>query len=385
MKNFNISFPTEIWFGKNQIKNLGKLIKNYGSKVLFSYGGGSIKKSGIYDKVVRALEKKKLQFFELSGIQPNPRIEAVRKGIKICKDNNLDFILAVGGGSVIDCSKIIACGFYYDDDPWDFLIGKAKPQKALPLGVILTISATGSQTNGGAVISNTKNQQKLAIINSILKPKFAILDPSYTMTVPAYYTAAGIADTMSHAFEQYFSSVQNTYLQDRLAEVVLKTCVEFGPKALKDPNDYMARAELMWASTLGLNEILGIGKLGGDWATHFIEHELSALYDIAHGIGLAILTPHWMKYVLNDDTIDRFVNLAKNVWGVEESNDKFVMAQEGIKRTQEFFKSLEIPTSLKEVNIGEENLEKMANRFTQIGLVKRLNKEDVLNILKAAL
>ena len=385
MKNFNISFPTEIWFGKNQINTLGRLIESYGSKVLFTYGGGSIKKNGIYGKVVRELEKKKLEFFELSGIQPNPRIESVREGIKICKDNNLDFILAVGGGSVIDCSKTIACGFYYDGDPWDFLLAKARPQEALPLGVILTISATGSETNGGAVISNTKTQQKLTLISQILRPKFAILDPTYTMTVSAYYTAAGIADTMSHAFEQYFSSVRNTYLQDRLSEAVLKTCVEFGPKALKDPNDYHARSELMWASTLGLNQILGLGKLFGDWATHAIEHELSALYDIAHGIGLAILTPHWMKYVLNDKTIDRFVNLAKNLWGVEESNDKFAMAQEGIIRTQEFFKSLEIPTSLKEINIGEENLEKIANRFKKIGLVKKLNNEDVLSILRAAL
>lgn len=380
---FNISFPTEIWFGKRQIRNLGKLITKYGSKVLFTYGGGSIIKNGIYDKVVDTLNKKKIQFYELSGIQPNPQIESAREGIEICRENNLDFILAVGGGSVIDCSKAISCGFYYDGDPWDFFKGRTLPNKALPLGVVLTHSATGTQCNGGAVVSNSKTLQKLTIDKPILKPKFCILDPTYTMTVSAYQTAAGIADIMSHAFEQLFSPTQNTYLQDRLAEAVLKTCLKFGPVAIKDPNNYDARAELMWASTIGLNKILEVGKQG-DWATHLIEHELSAIYNLTHGVGLAILTPHWMNYVLNDDTVNRFVSIAKNVFNVEESSDKFVMAKEGIKKLQDFFKSIGMPSSLKEVNIDNKNLEKIANSFSTVGFVKELKSEDILNILREA-
>ncbi|MCP4760613.1 MAG: iron-containing alcohol dehydrogenase [archaeon] len=391
MKDFNISFPTEIWFGNTQTKNVGDLIKKFnGSKVLLAYGGGSIKKNGIFDTVVKYLKEQKIEFFELSGIRPNPRITSVRKGVKMCKDNNLDFILAVGGGSVIDCCKAIAAGSFYDGDPQDLVLRKAKITNALPLGTILTLAATGSEANAGCVISSADEDEKkykVPMSSPLLKPKFSILNPDYTMTVSSYQTAAGTADIMSHAFEQYFSSIKDTFLEDKLNEAVLKTCIKYCPIALKEPDNYIARSELMWASTIGLNGLIGAGKIG-DWATHLIEHVLSAVYDITHGAGLAILTPHWMEHILSDDTIDRFVSLSKNLWNIPEIDDKFTMAREGIKKTSEFFKSIGMPTKLREAKIEEKKLELIANMsvspYGEIGNVKVLKKEDVSQILKAA-
>ncbi|MCP4760414.1 MAG: iron-containing alcohol dehydrogenase [archaeon] len=391
MKDFDISFPTEILFGSKQTKNVGVLIKKYkGTKILFAYGGGSIKQNGIFDLVVKCLKEQKIEFLELSGIRPNPRITSVRNGVEICKKNNLNFILAVGGGSVIDCCKAIAAGYYYDGDPQDLVLRKSKITNALSLGTILTLAATGSESNAGCVISSADEDEikyKVPMSSPLLKPKFSILNPDYTKTVSAYQTAAGTADIMSHAFEQYFSSIKNTYLNDKLTEAVLKTCIKYCPVALKEPNNYIARSELMWASTIGLNGLLGAGK-EGDWATHLIEHVLSAFYDITHGAGLAILTPYWMENILSDDTVDRFVSLAVNVWNIPNSDEKFSLAKEGIEKTQEFFKSIALPTHLREVNIKEDNLEILADTavqpFGEIGNVKKLKKRDVLQILKAA-
>lgn len=387
MLKFSYSIPTNVHFGKGRIQVLAKEIKKYGSKVLLTYGGGSIKKNGLYDSIVEIFNENDISFCELNGIDPNPRLTSVNEGIKICKENNIDFILAVGGGSVIDCSKIIAAGYHYEGDPWDFFIGKARIKQALPIGTILTLAATGSEMNGNAVISNMETEEKLGTFGESLKPKFSILDPTYTMTVPVKQTAAGTADIMSHVFEQYFSPTEGAFLQDRLAEAVLKTCIEYGPIAIKNSENYEARANLMWSSSIALNGLLTYGKIT-DWATHGMEHELSAIYDITHGIGLAILTPNWMEHVLDDGTVDKFVEYGVNVWGISLEEDKYSVARKAIEKTREFFKGLGIPMTLKEVGINEERLQEMAEKATKfrpLGGFKKLDKNDVLEIYKASL
>jgi butanol dehydrogenase len=292
MLNFTMSMPTEVYFGKDTLDGLfGYLSKFGGKRILLVYGGGSIKKNGIYDKTVSILNSNGIFFKELSGIKPNPRISSVRDGVKIIRDNRLDFILAAGGGSVIDACKAIAAGAVYDGDPWDFYLRKAKLEKApLPIGVILTLAATGSETNWGSVVSDDETERKLPFRHEWLRPKFAVLDPVFTYSVPPFHTAAGIADIMAHVFEQYFSPTKSAYLSDRLAEAVMKTVIHYAPKVMKDPEDYEARANILWAGTLALNQLLTYGK-ATDWATHMIEHEVSAIYDISHGAGLAVLFP----------------------------------------------------------------------------------------------
>ncbi|AAO35042.1 NADH-dependent alcohol dehydrogenase [Clostridium tetani] len=386
MLNFNYSIPTKIFFGKGQIEILGKEIKKYGNKVLIVYGGGSIKKNGVYDEIVNIFKDNNINFWELSGVEPNPRITTVRKGIKVCKENDIDFILAVGGGSSIDCSKVIAAGYYYKGDPWDIVLNSSKIENAIPLGTILTLSATGSEMNAGAVITNLETNEKLGTHHPSMAPKFSILDPSYTFTVPAKHTAAGIADIMSHTFENYFSKTKEAYLQNRMAESILKTCIEYGKVAMEEPENYEARANLMWASSLAINGILSYGK-ETKWSVHPIEHELSAFYDITHGIGLAILTPYWMEYVLDDSTLDNFVEYGINVWNINDKEDKYNIANKSIEKTREYFTSLGIPSTLKEVGIEEEKLAEMAKAATRrgdVGGFRPLKEEDVLKIYKLA-
>ncbi|RXI40948.1 NADH-dependent alcohol dehydrogenase [Clostridium tetani] len=386
MLNFNYSIPTKIFFGKGQIEILGKEIKKYGNKVLVVYGGGSIKKNGVYDEVVNIFKDNNINFWELSGVEPNPRITTVRKGIKMCKENDVDFILAVGGGSSIDCSKVIAAGCYYKKDPWDIVLDSSKIENAIPLGTILTLSATGSEMNAGAVITNLETNEKLGTHHPSMAPKFSILDPSYTFTVPKKHTAAGIADIMSHTFENYFSKTKEAYLQNRMAESILKTCIEYGKVAIEEPQNYEARANLMWASSLAINGILSYGK-ETKWSVHPIEHELSAFYDITHGVGLAILTPYWMEYVLDYGTLDNFVEYGVNVWNIDDKQDKYAIANKAIEKTREYFVSLGIPSTLKEVGIEEEKLEEMAKAATRRGAVggfRPLKEEDVLKIYKLA-
>lgn len=387
MLNFNYSIPTEVFFGRGQIEVLGEQIKKHGSKVLLTYGGGSIKSNGIYDKVMEILKNNNIEFYELSNIEPNPRITSVRNGIELCRKHNLDFILAVGGGSVIDCSKVIGAGFYYNGDAWDIVVDSSKIKNCLPIGSILTLSATGSEMDSGAVITNLETNDKLATGNPSMAPKFSILDPTYTFTVPKNQTAAGTADIMSHIFEVYFSKTKEAYLQNRMAEAQLLTCIKYGPIAINNPNNYEARANLMWTSSLAINGLLDYGK-ETEWTVHMMEHELSAYYDITHGVGLAILTPHWMKYILNDSTVDKFVEYGVNVWKINENEDKYIIANKAIEKTKEFFVSLGIPSSLKEVGIGEEKLLEMAKGATRYGVIGNfgpLSTEDVVNIYKAAL
>ncbi|MBU4487043.1 MAG: iron-containing alcohol dehydrogenase [Candidatus Delongbacteria bacterium] len=390
MDNFTMSMPTEVLFGQEMTKNLSDMIKKYnGSRVLIVYGGGSVKKTGIYDMVTDHLKENGIFYKELAGVKPNPRISSVREGIKIIRENKLDFILAVGGGSVIDASKGMAAGSTYDGDPWDFYLRKAKLEKSpLPIGVILTLAATGSEMNGGSVVSNDETERKLPFRHPMLKPKFSILDPTFTFSVPKFHTAAGITDIMAHVFEQYFSPTDSAYLSNRLAEAIMKTCIHYAPKVMENPFDYEARANILWSGTLALNELLTYGKVT-DWATHLIEHEISAIYDISHGAGLAILFPNWMKFVLDEDNVNKFIEFAKNVWDVNtKGKTELDIALESIERTREFFDFLEMPSSLTEVGIDDSRLEEMADKaiiFGDLGGFKKLGKEDVLEILKMSL
>lgn len=386
MLDFNYAISTKIFFGKNKIEQLGEQLKQYGKNILFVYGGGSIKKNGLYDSVTNIFTKNSIVYHELPGVQPNPRITSVRQGIKLCREHSIESIVAVGGGSVIDCAKTIATGVYHQGDPWDlFLLGDSTIKKALPIGTILTLAGTGSEMNGNAVLSNEETEQKLAIHHDILRPKFSILDPTYTFTVPKNQTAAGTVDIFSHILEQYFSPTKDAFVQNRVAESLLKTCIYYGPIALKEPTNYEARAQLMWTSSLALNGLLGYGKIT-DWATHGIEHALSAAYDVTHGAGLAILIPYWMEYVLSEETTDTFVEYAQNVWQIKGRND-LAVARKGIEKTREFFTNLGMPKTLRDVGVKENKLEDMAQKtvlYGDVGKFKKLGKNDVLAILKNA-
>lgn len=387
MLNFCYSVPTEIFFGENQIDVLGDQIKKYGSRILLVYGGGSIKRIGLYEKVVKILKDNNIYFCELSSVEPNPRISSVRDGIKLCKENKIDLILAVGGGSVIDCAKVIGAGYYYEGDPWEIVLDYRKIKKVLPLATVLTLSATGSEMNAGAVITNLETSEKLPTFHEEMAPKFSILDPTYTFTVSREQTAAGTADIMSHIFEVYFSTTKSAYLQDRMSEALLLTCIKYGKLAIEEPENYEARANLMWASSLAINGLLSLGK-ETEWSVHAMQHELSAFYDITHGVGLAILTPHWMEYALDKHTVDSFVEYGVNVWGINPTVYNFKIARLAIQKTRDFFVSVGLPSTLREIGIGEEKLEEMAEHAVsngKIGNFKPLDAQDVLNIFKAAL
>ncbi|WP_291855826.1 iron-containing alcohol dehydrogenase [Marinilabilia sp.] len=387
MQNFNYHVPTKILFGKDKVTETAKEIKEHGSRVLLTYGGGSVKRIGLYDQVVNQLRENDLFFVELSGIQPNPRITSVREGVKLCRDNQIDFILAIGGGSVIDASKAIAAAVNYEGDAWDFLMQKARVENAVPLGTVLTLAATGSEMNGNAVITNEETREKRGMGSDQLRPKFSVLDPTYTFSVNKYHTAAGTVDIMSHIFENYFAPADGTFVQDIIAESILKTCIKYGPVALVEPENYEARANLLWAGSLALNGLTLTGKKTGDWATHGIEHEVSAIYDLTHGAGLAIIHPVWMKYVLSVETSSKFAQMARNVWNVEEPDD-MKAAEKGIAAVREFFNSLGMPATLTDAQIPGEHFEEMGKKaciFGKIGSFKRLDAADVVAILKKAL
>lgn len=389
MKNFNYNVSTKILFGTGKVDELGKEVKKIGNKVLLVYGKGSIKKNGLYDKVIEVLKREEITIFELPNIDPNPRIECVYYGAETCKREGIDLVLAIGGGSTIDCAKAIAAQSKYNGDIWEDLYVKNKMKQltsALPVASVLTLAATGSEMNGNSVISNMNENRKLAIGSDLLRPVFSILDPIYTYSVNKYQTAAGTADIMSHIFEQYFSPDHDGFLQNRLMEGLLKTVIHFGPIAYNEPENYEARANLMWGSSLALNGLLTYGKISTDWATHGMEHELSAYHDITHGVGLAILTPVWMEYVLSDENVHRFEEYGKYVWEIS-GDDPMTIAKEAINKTRDFFKSLDIPSTLREVGIEEGNLERMADAavvFGPLGTMKKLHKADVLEILKRA-
>lgn len=388
MQNFTFKSPTKIIFGKDTENLLGKEIKQYSSKVLLCYGGGSIKKTGLYDKVINSLKENNVDYVELSGIRPNPRLSLVYQGIKLCRENNINFILGVGGGSVIDTAKAIAVGVPYDGDVWDFYTGKEKVTKALPVGDILTIPATGTEASNSSVITKEEGLYKKGINSDLIRPVFSILNPELTYTLPAYQTACGACDMMAHIMERYFTNEPNVDLTDRLSEAALKTIINNTPLVLKDPENYNARAEIMWAGTLAHNGLMGTGRVE-DWASHKIEHELSAIYDIAHGAGLSIVFPAWMKYVYKHN-IKRFVQFAVRVWDVNLSFDnEEAIALEGIRRITEFFKSIGLPVTLTDAGIPQDRIEEMADKCTSSdtktwGNFVTLHKQDIINIYKLA-
>ena len=358
MENFNFYAPTKMLFGRGKVAELPQEMKPFGSRVLLVYGGGSIKKNGIYDTVINLLRGEGFELFELGGVTPNPKIEAVRCGVSLAWENHVDMVLAVGGGSTVDCGKAIAAGACHEGDPWELVKDAGKIQAALPIFTVLTMSATGSEMNETAVISNLEAKEKQGVHSGYLYPRVSVLDPTYLYTLPAGQTAAGVADIMSHIFEGYFKRTEDAYVQDKFAEGILKTCIKWGPVALTEPENYSARANIMWAGTLAHNDVCGVGR-EQDWASHNLEHELSAFYDCAHGAGLAVMFPAWMTYVMHHD-VDRFAQFAVRVWGCEMNfEDPEETAKEGIARTKAFFRSVGMPTSFAELGAKEEDIPKL--------------------------
>lgn len=388
MVDFNFQNSTKLIFGKDKELTVGEEVKKFSDKVLMHYGGGSIKSSGLYEKIITSLKNVGVEVIELSGVKPNPRLSLVKEGIKLVKENQIDFILAVGGGSVIDSAKAISLGSKCLGDVWDFFeTGKDFDGTCIPLGVVLTIPAAGSETSGGTVITNEEGGYKRSTGHPTMRPKFAIMNPELTYTLPDYQTACGVCDMFAHILERYFTNVENVGLTDRLCEGTMKNIIENGKKLLVNGTDYAARAEIMLSGTIAHNDSLSMGRIG-DWASHDIEHELSGIYDIAHGAGLAIIFPAWMKYVYKHD-INRFAQFANRVFEVEiDLNDLEGTALKGIQALTNFFKEIGLPVTLEDANISDDRLEEMASKRTEngtIGSFVKLSKEDVLNIYKLAL
>jgi len=355
MNNFTFYSPTYFVFGKNEESKAGHYVKRFGgTKVLIHFGGGSVIRSGLLDRVKDSLQKEGIEYIELGGVLPNPRSGLVYTGIELCKKNGVDFVLVVGGGSAIDSAKAIAAGTKYDGDFWDFYEGK-DVQEALKVGTILTIAAAGSEGSGDSVITKEEGMLKRGASGEALRPVFSILNPELTQTLPAYQTACGATDIMAHVFERYFTNTLEVEITDRLCEAVLLTMIKEVPKVIQDPNDYNARANIMWAGMVAHNNIVGVGR-DQDWASHIIEHELSALYDCAHGAGLAVVFPAWMKYVMKHD-INRFAQLAVRVWGCQmDFVHPEVTAEEGIQRLKGFLTSIGMPISFAELGAKEEDI-----------------------------
>lgn len=386
MKNFSFYNPTKVFFGKGQVEKVGKLVKEYGDTVLLVYGKSSIKKIGLYDRVVKLLEKEDIKIFDFGGIDPNPRIESIREGAALCKKHNVDLVLAVGGGSTIDASKGIASAALYDGDPWDFYSYKVESNGALPIATILTLAATGSEMNAGTVVTNFETKEKNGWGSPYTNPKFSILDPENTYSVSPHQTGCGVVDALTHVYEFYFSN-EDAYLNDRVCEGIMKTIIHYGPIALENPLDYEARANLMFGATLALNGVTGFAK-DFEGFNHTTEHVLSAFYDIAHADGLSILAPHWMRYILSEKTVNKFYEFAVNVWGVHPGKDKMAIAKEGIKRVSEYYKSLNMPLYLKDLDITDIPLDEIVNKAVRgesLGRYVALTKEDVKMILTKAL
>lgn len=388
MLNFEFISPTKIIFGKGTHRDVGIHTAGYSKKILFHYGKESIKKTGLYDEVIKSLKENGVEYVELSGVEPNPRLSLVKEGIDICRKNNIDFILAVGGGSVIDSAKAISVGAVYDSDVWDFYCGKANPVKSLGVGVVLTLSAAGSEASKSSVITNEDGWYKRGLGSDIIRPVFSILNPELTYTVSKYQTACGAVDIMAHIMERYFTHTKNVEITDRLCEGALKTIIKNAAIAIEEPENYDARAEFMWTGLLAHNDILGVGR-EGDWASHQIEHELSAIYDIAHGAGLAIIYPAWSKYVYKAN-IPKFAQFAQRVWNVDYNfENPEETALEGIRRMKDFFSKIGMPVTLKEGGIGEDRLYEMAQKCKlpngdTVGSIVKLTRDDVLNIYKMA-
>lgn len=387
MRAFEFHNPTRLIFGQGKLEVLTREVPKYGKRVLLVYGGGSIKRSGLYDEVIGFLKQAEVEITELAGVEPNPRLATVHKGVELCKQHDIDFILAVGGGSVLDCTKAIAVGAKYNGDMWDFVERKAVPTAALPYGTVLTMAATGSEMNSGSVITNEATQEKLGWGSPLVFPAFSILDPTYTFSLPRDQTVYGMVDMMSHVFEHYFHLDTNTPVQLGWCETILRAVIEVAPKLVDDLENYELRETVMFCGTMALNGFLNMG-LAGDWATHNIEHAVSAVYDIPHGGGLAILFPNWMKHNI-DVKPERFARMAVKVFDVNaEGKSERQVAEEGIEALRSFWSSIGAPSRLADYDITDKDIELMADkamRFGPFGNFKKLQREDVVSIYQASL
>ena len=386
MQNFDFHNPTRLILGKDTIPELGKYIAEYGNKkVLLLYGKGSVMRNGVYDQVVKSLKDYNIEYVEMSGVKPNPVLSKVVETVALMKKEEVDAIVAVGGGSVLDTSKISAASYYYEGNPWDFYERKVVPERALPIYGVLTISATGSEMNSGGVITNEEEKKKWGWGSKYTYPRLSIIDPSVQSSLPVNQTINGAVDTLSHVFEAYFGGTKDTLMQDELSEGIIRTTMECVRTLIKDPNDYEARANLAWAATLALNGLNGLGRKG-DWASHSIEHSISAYYDIAHGEGLAIVFPAWMTYVHKQD-VEKFARFGEKIFGIKEET-KEDSALKAIEAYKDFLREIGAPVSLKERNITDEKIEEMSKNALlrgPIGTLLQLNSNDVYEILKLAL
>jgi alcohol dehydrogenase YqhD (iron-dependent ADH family) len=384
MNNFTYVNGTKLIFGKDVEEQIGEITKPYGNKVLIHYGGGTIKRTGLYDKIVKSFKEASIDFVELGGVKPNPRLSLVKEGIALCKKEGVDFILAVGGGSVIDSAKAIAAGALFDGDIWDFYQKKVNIEGSLPTGVIVTIPAAGSETSAGSVILNEDGMYKMAAGHPSFRPEFALLNPEITYTLPPYQTACGVADMLAHVMERYFTNTKHVELTDRLCEATMKTIINQGPKVMENPNDYDARAEIMLSATIAHNGSLELGRTT-DWASHMIEHELSGIYDLAHGAGLSIVFPAWMKYNLPEKKAF-FAKFAHNVFGIEFNIDDIEgMAMKGIKALEDFYVKMGLPIRLEDAGITDNRFEEMALKATgndsfTLGNFKTIKSADIVKI-----
>jgi alcohol dehydrogenase YqhD (iron-dependent ADH family) len=389
MDDFVFQNPTMIYFGKHHEAEVGRIASQYGSRVLLHFGGQSAERSGLLPLIRKELAAAGLTCFELGGVQPNPRLSLVYRGIELCRQNNIELVLAVGGGSVIDSAKAIAAGAPYSGDVWDFYTGKAVPEKALPVGTVLTIPAAGSESSPGSVITKEEGLLKRAVNADCLFPRFSILNPARCFTLPPAQIANGVTDIMCHLMERYFTNSRPVEFTDRLIEATLRTVIAAASRVLANPASYDDWAELMWAGTIAHNNLLDTGRKG-DWASHDIEHELSALYDIAHGAGLAIVTPAWMKYVLKHD-LARFAQYAVRVWAVEDNYfDPERIARAGIARLEAFWSSVGQKVRLSEIGIDDSRFAEMARKCTDddtqtVGHFVPLRSRDIEAIYRLAL
>lgn len=388
MNDFVYDIPVKVYFGQNQLAHLGAELAVYGQRVLLVYGGGSIKKTGLYAAVVREIEQAGLQLFEISGIEPNPRIRSVREGAELCKKEKIDVLLAVGGGSTIDAAKFMAAGACVDFDPWLFFSEWAAIEKALPLITMPTLAATGSEMDCGGVISNPETQDKIGRMAGPLLPKVSFLNPMLTYTVSRYQTACGSADIFNHIMEVYFNLNQDLYLLDSCMEAMMRTVIKYAPIALRQPDDYEARANLMWTSSWAINGFADGGKRQA-WSCHPIEHELSAVYDITHGHGLAILAPRWMQYCLNEKTAEKYRQFGVNVFGISQQLPVREIAQKSIEALEKFFfETLGLASTLQELDIDDKYFARMAEKSCPGGVLPgfvSLQPEDVEKILRMCL
>lgn len=363
MESFNFYSPTEFVFGRGRESECGELVKKYGgSKVLLHFGGASAERSGLLAKVRDSLLKAGVDFIELGGVKPNPRDSKVYEGIELCRRENVDFILSVGGGSCIDSSKAIAVGVLYDGDFWDFYAGKAKIEKALPVATVLTIAAAGSEGSASSVVTKEDGGLKRGIGSDLIRPKFSVLNPEWTCSLPAYQTACGATDIMAHVFERYFTNTPEVEITDRLCEAVLLTMLKEVPRVIEDPNCYEARANIMWAGTVAHNDIVGVGR-SQDWNSHGLEHELSGLYDVAHGAGLAVIMPAWMEYVMHHNVM-RFAQMACRVFGCQmDFENPENTAKEGIRKFRRFLSRIGMPINFEELGAKAEDIPLMVEKF----------------------